>query len=217
MSVNIEELKAQVKALQAKNKETIRERAEVARLKATLALESSDVLLDAKVRLAVKDEQTQTLQTMVDECAAIIASVPIHNNKTRSERVWAGNHRYNYGTQIDLLYQLATGILYSCQEHKALLLAHVPVSLELLEQFIKAFGTPSYYSRNHHTVVESKPANIVELGAVMSVLQSALGVVVDTSDLTVENLEYEFLRGEVNAQNDLGKANEAISEATFEL
>lgn len=217
MSVNIKELQAQVEALQTKNKETIRERAEVARLEATLALESSEVLLDAKVRLAVKDEQTQTLQTLVDECSAIIANVPIHNNKTRAERVWAGNHRYNYGTQIDLMYQLATGILYSCQEHKQLLTTHVPVSLELLEQFIKAFGTPSYYSRNHHTVVEAKSANIAELDAVVSVLQSALSVVVDTSELTEKNLEFEFLRGEVNAQNDLAKANEAISEATFAL
>lgn len=217
MSVNIEELKAQVAALQAKNKETIRQRAEVARLKATLALESSEVLLDAKVRLAMKDEQTQALQTLVDECTAIISSVPIHNNKTRTERVWAGNHRYSYGTQIDLLYQLATGILYSCQEHKQLLLAHVPVSLELLEQFVKAFGTPSYYSRNHHTIVEAKPYNLAALGEVLSVMQSTLDVVVDTSDLTEKNLEAEFLRGEVNARNDLDNANEAISEATFQL
>jgi len=213
----LQDLKKKVAALQKKNAVVIKERAEVARLEATLKLESNPVLLNAKVQLAVKDEQTQKLQKLVEECAGIIASVPIHNTKTRTERVWAGNHRFNYGTQIDLLYQLATGILYSCQEHKQLLLAHVPVSLELLEQFIQAFGTPSYYSRNHHVVVESKPADIKTLEAVIAVLQSELGVVIDTSALNEKNVEAEFVRAEATALQTYDTAAEAISKADFVL
>lgn len=214
---NINELKKQVEELQKKNTALIRERAEVARLKAMIKLESNPTLLDAKVNLAMKEEQTQVLQRLVDECAGIIASVPIHNTKTRTQRIWAGNHRYNYGQQIDLLYQLATGILYACQEHKQLLLAHVPVNLETLEQFVQAFGTPSYYSRNHHVIVEAKPANLEALQALTEVLQSQLSVVLDTSALTEKNLEAEFVRAETTALQAYEAAVEAIAEAEFTL
>lgn len=213
----IEELVKKVAELQTRNAEVIRERVEVARLEATIARESNPVLIDSQVRLQAKNEQTTILQRLVDDCAGIIASVPIHNTKTRTERIWSGNHRYTYGTQIDLLYQLATGILYSCQEHKQLLTAHVPVSLELLEQFIKAFGTPAYYSRNHHTVVEAKPANFEALQDVVTVLQSQLDVVIDTSELTENNLEYEFTRAEELAIKNYDDAVEAISKADFVL
>lgn len=214
---NIDELKKQVEELQKKNTAVIRERAEVARLEAIIKLESNPVLLNAKVNLAMKEEQTQSLQRLVDECAGIIANVPIYNAKTRTQRIWAGNHRYNYGQQIDLLYQLATGILYACQEHKQLLLAHVPVNLETLEQFVQAFGTPSYYSRNYHVIVEAKPANLEALRALTEVLQSQLSVVLDTSALTEKNIEAEFVRAEMIASQAYEAAVEAIAEADFAL
>lgn len=215
--MNIQELQAKVDALKASNEVVIRERAEVARLEATLKLENNPVLMKARVHLALKEEQTRKLQNLVDECAGIIASVPIHNPKTRSDRKWSGNHRFNYGTQIDLMYQLATGILYSCQEHKQLLLAHVPISLEALEQFVDAFGTPAYYSRNHHVVVKAKPANLEALQEIVAVLQSELDIIIDTADLTPENLELEFVRGETTALQNYEAAVEAISQADFVL
>lgn len=215
--MNIQELQAKVDALKASNEVVIRERAEVARLEATLKLENNPVLMKARVHLALKEEQTRKLQNLVDECAGIITSVPIHNPKTRTDRKWSGNHRFNYGTQIDLIYQLATGILYSCQEHKQLLLAHVPISLEALEQFVDAFGTPAYYSRNHHVVVKAKPANLEALQEIVAVLQSELDTIIDTADLTPENLELEFVRGETTALQDYEAAVEAISQADFVL
>jgi hypothetical protein len=214
---SINDLKKKAAALKKKNEAAIKERVEVARLEATIKRESSVGLLNAKVRLGVRNQETEKLQQLVEDCAGIIASVPIHNTKTRSERVWAGNHRFNYGTQIDLLYQLATGILYSCQEHKQLLMAHVPVNLELLEQFIKSFGTPSYYSRNHHVVVEAKPANIDELQASIAVLQSELDVIIDTQEITPENVAIEFIRAETTALQNYEGALEAISQADFVL
>ena len=214
---SINDLKKKAAALKKKNDAAIKERVEVARLEATIKRESSPILLNSKVNLAVRNQQTEKLQQLVEDCSGIIASVPIHNTKTRSERVWAGNHRFNYGTQIDLLYQLATGILYSCQEHKQLLMAHVPVNLELLEQFIKSFGTPSYYSRNHHVVVEAKPANLDELQAALVVLQSELDLIIDTQEITPENVAIEFIRAETTALQNYEDALEAISQADFVL
>jgi hypothetical protein len=215
--VNIEQLKAEVARVSAENAAKIREAAEVARLEATLKLESSPELFAAKVKLAANGEQTAKLQKLVDECAEIVASVPVHNPNTRTNRVWAGSHKYNYGTQIDLMYQLATGILYSCQEHKQLLLAHTGLDLELLEQLVKAFGTPTYYSRNNHVVVESRPYDFDMAKSTIDVMQSQLGVVVDTSAITPNNFELEFVRAETTAATAYEQAKEAIAEADFVL
>lgn len=215
--INIEELKAEVKRVQEENAKRIREAAEVARLQATLKLEGSEELFKAKVKLAANGEQTAKLQAMVDECAGIVASVPVYNQKTRTNRVWAGSHKYNYGTQIDLMYQLATGILYACAEHKQLLLAHTGLNLELLEELVKAFGTPTYYSRNYHTIVEEKPFDIDMVKSTVEVMQSELGVVVDTAALTQNNFETEFVRAYNTAMTTYEQAKEAIAEADFTL
>lgn len=215
--MNVQELQAKVAKIQKENAEKIRVAAEVARLEATLKLESSEALFNSKVRLMASNEQTQTLQRLVDECAAIVTDVPVYNMKTRTNRVWAGTHKYNYGTQIDLLYQLATGILYSCQEHKQLLLAHTGLNLELLESIVKAFGMPKYYSRNYNTIVEPKMYNLDLVKATVDVMQSELGVVVDTSALTEKNFEEEFIRAEGKAHDDYNAAQEAIAEADFIL
>lgn len=215
--MNIQELKAKAKELAEQNAAKIREAAEIARLQATIELESSQQLFDAKVRIMANGQQTEKLQTLVDECAAIVSSVPVYNAKTRANRVWAGGHRYNYGTQVDLMYQLATGILYASAEHKQLLLAHTGLNLEVLDQLVKAFGTPTYYSRNYHTIVEAKPYNEELLKGTLRVLQSELGVVIDIDQVNSDSLEVEFLRAENTATTSLMQANAAIDEAEFEL
>lgn len=215
--MNIEQLKAKVEAVKAENAAKVRERAEIARLEATLKLEGSEELLAAKVKLAANGEQTAKLQRLVDECAEIVSSIPVHNPKTRTNRVWAGNNKYNYGNQINLMYQLATGILYSCAEHKQLLLAHTGLDLEMLEQMVKAFGTPTYYSRNYHTIVEEQPYDINMVKSTVGVMQSELGVVVDTATLTESNFKNEFSRAKTTAMNNFKQAEEAIAEADFTL
>lgn len=215
--MNIEQLKAQVEAKRKENAARIGEAMEVMILKGILARESSETLFKAKVNLAVKDTQTAKLQQMVDECAAIVASVPVFNSKTRTNRVWAGSHKYSYGTQIDLMYQLATGILYACAEHKQLLLAHTGLELELLEQMVKAFGQPTYYSRNYHTIVEAKPFTLEAVKDTVEIMQSRLDVIVDTTELTFDNFEMEFVRAESNAAKALKQAEEAIAEADLSL
>lgn len=215
--MNLEELKAKVAAQVAANNERVRMAAEVARLEATLKLESSETLFNAKVKLAASGQQTARLQQLIDECTAIVATVPVYNSKTRTNRVWAGSHRYTFGTQIDMMYQLATGILYACQEHKQLLLAHTGLSMELIERFVESFGTPSYYSRVHNVIVESKPYSVDMVKSTVAVMQSEIGVVVDDSALTEQNFEVEFVRSNVTAHNNMAQAEQAIAEANLEL
>jgi hypothetical protein len=217
MTVNIKTLEAQVKAQVKANMVKIKAEAKIAGLKATLKLEGSKALFDAKVKLATTGAQTERLQQLVDECAGIVANVPVHNKKTRANRKWAGSFRFNAGGQVNLMYQLASGILFSCAEHKALLLAHTGLSLELLEQLVDSFGTPMYYSRNYHTLVEQKPFALELMRSTVEVMQSELGVVIDTSALNELNFTTDFLKSETQANLNYEAAVKAMEEADFSL
>ena len=215
--MNITKLKAQVKAAQKANAKKISDAAEVACLQATLKLESSKELFESKVKLAVISQHTKTLQDLVDQCSALVDSVPIINPKTRATRVWAGKRRFTFGTQINLINQLASGILFSCAEHKQLLLAHTGLDAELIEQLVEAFGSPAYYSRNYNSLVEAVPYDIAAVNSTVAVMQSMLCVTVDTAQLTVANFSMEFGKGEISAHENKMKADEAIAEADFAL
>jgi hypothetical protein len=214
---SVKALQAKVKAAQKANAAKIAEAALTATLEATLKLESSKELFASKVKLAVTSGHTNTLQTLVSECAAIIENMPVTNPKTRTNRVWAGSRRFAFGTQINLMYQLATGILYSCAEHKELLLEHTGLNDELIEQFVDAFGTPAYYSRNFNTLVEAKPYDVDKVLSTVAVMQSELGVIVDTSQLTAKEFSLEFGKAEITAETNKLLAEEAIANADFAL
>lgn len=215
--MNITQLKAKVKAAQKENAMKIAGAAMKASLEATLKLEGSKALFDSKVKLAVVSQHTKTLQNLIDECSGIVDSVPVTNPKTRTVRVWSESRRFAFGTQINLMYQLAKGILYSCADHRQLLLAHTGLDYELLEQFTNAFGAPAYYSRNLNTLVEAKPYSIDDVLSTVAVMQSELGVIVDTSLLTVEEFSLEFSKAEITAETNKLKADEAISELELAL
>lgn len=215
--MNIEALKAQVEAAKLESARKVAEAAEVASLKATLALETSEALMEAKAKLAFKQSNTDKLAGLVKECEAIVSQLPVYSERMRDNRKWSGSHRYGYGAQIDLVYQLCTGITYSVEQHKDLMLAHTGLNQELLDSVLRGFGSPAYYSRNNNVVVDEVPYNVAELKDAISVLQSALGIIVDTSELTDIKFELEFLRGSNNAQQQFMMAQEAIAEAEFEV
>jgi len=211
------QLKASVKAAQKANAAKITEAALRASLEATLKLESSAELFKSKVALEVVSQHTKKLQELVSVCEGIITGTPITNNKTHTTRVWAGSQRFSFGNQINLMYQLATGIMYSCADHKQLLMAHTGLDSELIEQFVASFGTPAYYSRNNNILIESKMYDVAAVLGNISVMQSVLGVIVDTSQLTTANFSMEFGKAEITSQSDLLKAQEAIAEADLAL
>jgi hypothetical protein len=215
--MNINELKEQVAAAQELNAKKVAEAAAIAGLEAILALESSETLFEAKVKLAATAIGSTKLQKLVDECAAIVANIPVTNTKTRTTRVWAGSRRFAFGNQVNLAYQLATGILYSCAEHKPLLLAHTGLDAELLDQVIEAFGTPAYYSRNYNSLVVAKSYNVVKAKDAMAIVQSQLGTIIDTSLVTSSTFSLEFGKSEKTAYTDKLKADEAIEELELEM
>lgn len=217
MSAATKALLAKVEKAQKDNAAKLAEKVMVASLTATLELESSTVLFDSKVKLAVTSGNTKKLQDLVNVCSGIIDETPVQNTKTRTVREWAGSKRFSFGNQINLMYQLATGIMYSANEHKQLLLAHTGLDIELVEQFVEAFGSPAYYSRNNNVLVEAKPYNTEAVDSAVAVMQSSLGVVVDVTKLTTANFSLEAGKAEVKAYLDLSKAEESIAEMNLEL
>lgn len=215
--LTLKQLQEKVKTAQKATAKKVAESAAYAGLEAMLALESSESLFEAKVKLAASSNNTVKLQKLVDECGGIITSLPVTNPKTRSQRVWAGSRRFAFGSQVNLAYQLATGILYSCTEHKPLLVEFTKLDTELLEQLNEAFGTPAYYSRNYNALVEAKMYNVEGVKAALNIMQSQLGVIIDTSQVTAEEFSLEFGKAEKAAYEDKIKADEAISEVDLEL
>jgi hypothetical protein len=215
--MNIELLKAKLEAQVEANAARVKDAVEVIRLEAKLALETSEQLFNARVRLEASAAVTRKLDSLVKECEALVASMPVHNPKTRENRKWAGGHRYAYGTQVDLAYNLATGILYACQEHKQLLVAHTGLDVQLLQEIVEAFGSPAYYSRMNNSIVDERPADIYRLHNALTVLQSDLGVSIDTKALNEQTVTLEFLRAQNNAYSQLQQAQEAIAEADFTM
>jgi hypothetical protein len=215
--INVEELRKQAKELVESNLVKIKEAAEIGKLTAMIALNSNSTLLDAKAKLMITEEDTKKLGNLINECSEIISSTPVINKKTRSNRKWAGQHRYGFGNQIDQMYEIATGLIYSCQEHKDILLAHTGLNIELLTQFVEAFGNPTYYSVNNNVVIPEVPANLAEVKSTLLMLQVELDVIINTSKLTANNLELESVTAETKASKDFALSEEAINEADLEL
>lgn len=215
--MNIEALKAQVEAAKEAAKQKVAESVEIATLKAQLELETSPALLEAKAKLAMKQANTDKLADLIKVCEVMVSQLPIYSERMRDNRKWSGSHRYGYGNQIDLVFQLCTGITYSVEQHKTQMLAHTGLSQELLDSVLKGFGSPAYYSRNNNVVVDEVPYDLDMLHGALDVLQSELGINIDTSELTPEKLQLEFLRGANNANQQFNQAQEAIAEADLQL
>ena len=216
-TMTIEELRAMRDSLVQKNKDSIDTQVQIALLKGQIANETNEAVIQERVRAEATRRETEKLETLVGTCEGIVASVPVYNRKTHENRTWEGRKRYVYGTQVDLMYALMTGILYSCQEHKQLLLTSTGLNMQIIEDGINAFGSPEYYNRNYNTIVEAKPYDVERAKAVIGMMQSELDVVIDTSKLTEKNFEAEFLNASIAAQDNYNQAQAAIAEADFTL
>jgi hypothetical protein len=215
--MNIQELTARVEALKAENAQKLQEKVTVARLTAQIELEGNEIILEAKAQQALRNEQTERLREVVSVCEGFITQVPVPKARSTDMRVWMGKHRYGYNTQVDLMYELVSGILYSCKEHKELMLAHTGLNMELVEQTMAAFGTPSYYDRNTNMVVDETPYDVDQVKATLGILQSELGVVIDTTPVTENTFATQFERARLQAKRNYELAQEAIAEADFTL
>jgi hypothetical protein len=215
--MTIKELEAKVAALKEENNQKFQEKVTIARLKAQIELEGNETLLDAKAQQALRNEQTEKLREIVQVCAAIPSEFPIAKKRSSDVRTWMGKNRYGFNSQVDLMYQLVSGILYSCQEHKDMMFTHTGLNAELVEQTVAAFGIPSYYNYNTNMIVEETPYNVDAVHSMLGILQSELGVVIDTSQITEKKFADQFEAARKAAVDNYEAAQKAIAEADFVL
>lgn len=195
----------------AEMKAQIEAKLQAAREKAEMDLLMNSKFQDALVQQALREDATTKLKELYEQCSAIIATVEVYNKVLKKVRTWNPSKRFGYGNQFADLFGLLTGVQYSVQEHKELLLSATGLSADLIERTITATGTLPYYSPTHNVLVEGTPTNVDELITCVQLLEHALGITIDKSLLTQANADRQFEVAQVRAEGAKAEAETAIN------
>lgn len=198
---SIESIRAQAKAAVATKLAAAKEAAEIALL-------TNDKFLDAQVNQALRDQTTEKLTSLIDQCAGIVESNPVVNRVLRQERKFNPSKRYGLGNQFALLSGLLSGIQYSVQEHAVLMLEITGLSPDLIETTLQHLGQLPYYSVNNSLIVEGVEGNAEALLQNVLLIESILGVTLDKTLIKQSVLD---------RQHEIALAKAEKAEAESEL
>lgn len=173
-TVTIEQIREQAKANVAAKILAAKEAAEIALL-------TNDSFLNAQVNQALRDQTTEKLTSLIDQCNAIVEANPVINRTLRQERKFNPSKRYGLGNQFALVSGLLSGIQYSVQEHASLMLEITGLSADLIETTLQHLGQLPYYSVNYNEVVEGAAGNASGLLDNILLIESILGITLDKS------------------------------------
>ena len=173
---------------------------------------------EAFVEFATKAEVAKLnlakLQKAEQDCAAIVAAMPIYNVKTRENRKWMPSNTFGLGMEVQALLRIATGIQYSAADHKAAMLATLGVDSVVVDMIAESMGSNTYFSSNYNTIVEGKPADVNTLVPALQLLASRMGTTVDTTALNETNLRNRAEVARIKAEKDQAEyeATQLLSE-----
>lgn len=202
MNTTIEQLKAEITAKTAALVTQTKEKAEMASLQAQMRVLESPAYQEAKVTQAINESKQTLLVQHIDECKAIVSTIPVHDKKTRQDKKWAGRPTYGMGKDLELLHELCSGLLYAVNEHKQLMLSTTGLNPNTIEQFLNSLGNTAYYSTTYSTVIEEVPYDVDTARASLMLLGEQLGVVLDASTLTEANMSARFEKARIRAEKD---------------
>lgn len=212
MAITNETLQAKLEQAQ---KEAV-EKAQQLILEARMKLLENPVYQKTLVDIEVNNIKTATLNEHIKLCEQIIIEEPVYNRATREERKWAGRYVFEFGNDIQLLYRLCTGILYSVSVHKDLMLAATGLDLMAIESFVTAMGSPAYYSPQYNKIIDPVPFDASKAVAYATVLGEQLGLALDTSKLTDANFTKYFNR-ELEKAEILKKEADLVPASPFTI
>jgi hypothetical protein len=200
--MTLEELKQQVAQAQADAKAKVEESIEVARLTAQLNMYQSEPLQRVMAKLELEGNSVATLRTHIATAEQIVASMPVMNSKTRELRKFRTNRIYGYGDTVALITALVTGIQYSANEHKAMILAAVGLDEVLVSQLVEALGQMPYYSTAQAMVMSGVAMNVEATKFYLEIVASRLGIVVDTARINevTYNQQYQIALAKADLQ-----------------
>lgn len=202
MSLNIEQLKAELVAKANSLTEQTIERAEVEALKAQLNVLNSEEYQEAKTKQAINKKKQSVLSSAIETCKAVISTMPIYNTKTRQDKKWAGRPTYGLGKDIELLHELCSGVLYSVEEHKTLMCGQVGLDISTVEEFLTSLGNTAYYSTNYSTIVEEIPYDVARIKEAILLLGEQLGIVIEDNTINETNMAARFEKARIKAEKD---------------
>lgn len=203
---NIQDMKAQLEAIKAEAAQAVAEKIEAAKIQAEINRLTNTKLQDAMVRQQLKEDTTKRLEDLFMQCESIVEGNPVMNAKTKQVRTFNASRRYGLGNQITLVSGLLTGILYSVQEHKDMMLAVTGLTADLVESAVEAFGSLPYYSENYSVVVEGVPADADVLKNTLELVATSLDVELDLSKLTQATLDKQYQVAQVKAEAAMEEA-----------
>lgn len=179
---NIQSIRAEAQAKIAAKLASAKEAAEIALL-------TNDKFLDAQVNQALRDQTTEKLTSLLDQCTGIVESNPVVNRKLRQDRSFNPSKRFGLGNQFALLSGLLSGIQYSVQEHAELMLEITNLSPDLIETTLQHLGQLPYYSTNYDEVITGVVGNAEGLYNNVLLIESTLGITLDKSLIKQANLD----------------------------
>jgi hypothetical protein len=160
-----------IETIRAEAKAAVQAKILAAKEAAEVSLLTNEAFQDAQVKQALRDQTTEKLTFLIDQCNAIVESNPIVNRKLKQERTFNISKRYGLGNQFALLSGLLSGIQYSVQEHASLMLEITGLSIDLIETTLQHLGHAQALMDN------------------VLLIESILGITLDKSLIKQANLD----------------------------
>lgn len=198
----IEQLKAELDAKIKLVAEQAREKATIAKLTAQLGVLDSPVYQDALVSQSRQQAAIDRLSDLVSTAEAVVSAMPIIDPVKKQEKRWNGRPLYGHGIELNNLYQLLTGIMYSTRQHKAVMLEQTGLTEALVESTVNAFGQPSYFSIRNNKVIPAIPYDIEALQRLLPLVCATLDIEIPMSYITKQAFEERFNVAAERASSD---------------
>jgi hypothetical protein len=190
--MTLEEMKAAVVAKATAVAAQAKEKAEMAGLTARMKLMDSEVYQVALTNESAQTSKHEAMEELIEQCKAVVIATPVHDAISRQNKKWNGRPTYGLGKDMELLHTLASGLLYSVDQHKAIMVDLVGLNLNTVEKFLNSLGNTAYYNASHDVIMEEVMYNLPVLQESVLLLGEQLGLAIDTSSLTEDNLNKRF-------------------------
>lgn len=188
------------------------EKVAMARLETKLSLLSNPVLAKIRVSAAITAVTSDRLKELDASCDVIVKEMPIQSVKTREARKWSPSRQFGYGNHVAMVTGILSGIQYSTTDHKTQMLAITGLNEDVIEATLEAFGSQSFYSKNHNIVIPEQPFNMEALLGNLGLIEEALDITIDKSKLTTSAMTVKFAAAVAKANRDLAQAELTAEE-----
>ena len=182
----------ELEAIKAAAKAQMEERVALAKMEAEIKLLTNVKFQDALLEQSLREETTNKLEQIMQQCEVIVDSNPVYSSVLKQNRKWNPSKRYGLGNQMALLSGLISGITYSVDEHSSMMLVLTGLSKDLNESFLNSLGNLPYFSKNYNQIVQGTHSNVDNLLNCISLIENIMGISIDKSLVTQENLDRQY-------------------------